>query len=175
METDMVICTRRIEWDSGHRVLGHGGKCCFLHGHRYAAKITVAADNLDSLGMVVDFSVIKKEVGGWIDENWDHNILLNSKDPLAVQSESKISGGTLDGCSIWQSQVGIFAGRKPFIFENINPTAEVIAERLFHETRRLLAPYKIRANMVEVYETPNCSAVFTAIQASEKAVTAKGS
>jgi 6-pyruvoyl-tetrahydropterin synthase len=24
--------TRRLEWDAGHRVLGHGGKCQFMHG-----------------------------------------------------------------------------------------------------------------------------------------------
>jgi len=68
----MIRITRKIEFDSGHRVLGHEGKCAHLHGHRYVAEITVESAGLDSLGRVVDFSVIKEKVGKWVDENWEY-------------------------------------------------------------------------------------------------------
>ena len=37
----MHEATRRIEWDMGHRVPEHGGKCRTPHGHRYVAEVTV--------------------------------------------------------------------------------------------------------------------------------------
>src|SRR5436853_739224 len=107
----MITITRRFEFDYGHRVLGHEGKCRHLHGHRGVAEVTVQGLELDSLGRVIDFSVLKREVGEWIDNNWDHNILLNTQDPLwqEVPEESLI-----------------FANRRPFLFGNRNPTAEYI-------------------------------------------------
>ena len=58
----MIEITRRLEFDAGHRVLGHEGKCKNLHGHRYSAEITVTAPDLDGLGRVIDFGVIKEKV-----------------------------------------------------------------------------------------------------------------
>ena len=83
----MPTVTRKLEWDSGHRVLNHGGKCRHLHGHRYVAEITVEATQLNDLGMVVDFSLIKERVGKWIDENWDHNFLAHPEDPILILSD----------------------------------------------------------------------------------------
>ena len=37
-----ITCTRRIEFDAAHRVMGHEGKCKHLHGHRYALEARVA-------------------------------------------------------------------------------------------------------------------------------------
>ncbi|RME25899.1 MAG: hypothetical protein D6798_07880, partial [Deltaproteobacteria bacterium] len=30
-----VTCTRRLEWDSMHRIPRHESKCRAFHGHRY--------------------------------------------------------------------------------------------------------------------------------------------
>jgi len=75
-----VNCTRRLTFSAGHRVLGHEGKCQFPHGHNYAAEITAEAIRLDPIGRVVDFSVIKRVVGEWIEQNWDHAFLVNTED-----------------------------------------------------------------------------------------------
>ena len=53
------IPERRHEWDAMHRIPLHESKCKAFHGHRYAAEITCQAEQLDHLGRVVDFSVIK--------------------------------------------------------------------------------------------------------------------
>lgn len=141
-----ISITRRLEWDYGHRVLGHEGKCKHLHGHRGVAEITVKAETLDSLGRVIDFSVIKKEVGGWIDANWDHSILLNPDDPLYQQCK----------------EMDVWGGKEPFLFEaglvfkaNTNPTAENMATFLLYKSVELLAPYHIQVLHIRVYETPN--------------------
>src|SRR5262249_14498003 len=63
METDTktgpVTCTRLLQFDAGHRVYQHEGKCANLHGHRYTAEITAQAEALDKIGRVIDFSVLK--------------------------------------------------------------------------------------------------------------------
>lgn len=131
--------TRRIEFDSGHRVYQHESKCAHLHGHRYVAEITVTSPKLDTLGRVVDFSVLKTEVGGWVDNNWDHNFLVHADDPLR---------GYLEG--------GDLHGRWPYVMKHGNPTAENIAHELFEVAVLLLEPYPITVKRVRVYETPNC-------------------
>ena len=104
----MITITRRLEFDYGHRVLGHEGKCRHLHGHRGAVEITVRGPRLDSIGRVIDFSEVKRLVGGWIDENWDHNLLLNPSDPLL----SRLEFGDVHGRRIYEMPLGN------------NPTAE---------------------------------------------------
>ena len=54
----MITCTRRIQFCAGHRVMGHEGKCRNLHGHNYVVFVTAQADELDSVGRVIDFSVL---------------------------------------------------------------------------------------------------------------------
>ena len=56
----MIECSRKIDFDAGHRVIGHKNKCQYLHGHRYSLEITATALELDELGMVADFVVLKK-------------------------------------------------------------------------------------------------------------------
>ena len=46
-------------------------------GHDYAR-----SPELDALGMVIDFSQIKRIVSGWIDDALDHRMLLHQDDPV---------------------------------------------------------------------------------------------
>lgn len=73
-------CTRKICFDAAHRVIGHESKCKNLHGHRYSLEITAKCKNLNDLGMVVDFGELKEIMKGWIDANFDHNIILSHED-----------------------------------------------------------------------------------------------
>ena len=74
--------TRKFTFDAAHRLINHKGKCANLHGHRYVAEITLQAKQLDELGMVVDFSEVKRIIGDWIDHRWDHNTILHPGDPF---------------------------------------------------------------------------------------------
>lgn len=136
-------CTRRIEFDAAHRVQGHEGKCRNLHGHRYSIEATFAARELDDLGRVVDFGVIKTVLGGWIDDNWDHTTILFDKD------------ATLGGAISAQTGQRIF-------YLPTNPTAENMAEYLLHTVcPQLFAQLPIRCITIRLYETPNCYAEAT--------------
>src|SRR6476661_8702181 len=78
----MFQVTRELHFCYGHRLLHYEGKCRNLHGHNGRAVITLETSALDSLGMVVDFSKIKKVVSAWLDANLDHRMLLHKDDPV---------------------------------------------------------------------------------------------
>lgn len=54
------------------------GACSRVHGHTYTVNITVAGDELDDSGFLVNFSVLKKLVHG----NYDHTLLNDHEDFL---------------------------------------------------------------------------------------------
>jgi 6-pyruvoyltetrahydropterin/6-carboxytetrahydropterin synthase len=137
----MVTCTRRLEWDSMHRIPLHESKCRAFHGHRYAAELTCIAPKLDDLGRVVDFGVVKQLVGTWIDDNWDHTAILMKTDPAA------------EAVAIANQNFG-----RPVYFLDGPPTAEVIVQELAKVAQKLLSPTGVQVQRIRLWETPNCSA-----------------
>ena len=130
--------TRRFQIDSGHRVLNHESKCANLHGHRYTIDLTVQGPQLDDLGRVIDFSVVKQLVGDWLDRNLDHGFLVHPEDPI-------IPALLEDGTKVFFMPVGLG-----------NPTAENLATLIATVSQKLLSPYTITVVAVRVWETPNC-------------------
>lgn len=136
-----VTCTRRIQFAAGHRVHRHESKCRNLHGHNYVAMLTAEADEgLDPLGRVIDFSVLKELVGGWIDRHWDHGFLVMRGDADA------------------QAALACVEGQKLYLLD-ANPTAENMALHLLHEVGpKVLEGTGVRLVRVELWETENCRA-----------------
>lgn len=124
----------------GHRVPLHDSKCKNLHGHRYAAEVSCAAEQLTEEGFVIDFGEIKRILGAWIDEHWDHNVVYQASDGLlAPMAQAHRSHGLRQ----W------YAIEAP-------PTAEHLARYLFDKAVELLADHRVRVTRVRIYETPNC-------------------
>jgi len=136
------IASRIIEFDAGHRVYGHESKCKNFHGHRYKVEIHCTAKQLDSIGRIIDFSKIKQEVGGWVDTNWDHTMILDERD--------KTLGELL------QQQ-----GNKPVFYMKENPTAENMSKFLYFKANELLETYNIKCTKIVLWETPNCFSIYT--------------
>lgn len=78
----IITATRYHDFCAGHRVTGHENKCAHLHGHNYRVHFTVQANQLDHLGRVMDFSVIKEKLCEWLEVNYDHKMLIWEHDPL---------------------------------------------------------------------------------------------
>jgi 6-pyruvoyltetrahydropterin/6-carboxytetrahydropterin synthase len=131
----MYRVTREITFCYGHRLLNYDGKCRHLHGHNGRAVLTLAAATLDGLGMVEDFTRLKRVVGGWIDETLDHKMLLHRDDPALPLLR----------------QLG-----EPVYVLDVNPTAENIARLIFDYTAGQGFP------VVEVglWETEACHASY---------------
>lgn len=137
-----IECTRRLEFDAGHRLRGHESKCRHLHGHRYVVEATFVAKELDEIGRTIDFGVVKEMLGSWIDENWDHGLLLHEDD--------KELGDVI--CDMLPYQ--------RIYYLPCNPTAENIARYLLDVVCvNLFLDEDCECTRVTVYETPNCSAV----------------
>ena len=134
---------RRIHFSAGHRLVGHEGSCAHLHGHNYVVFIH-ASGELDSVGRVIDFAVLKERVGGWILENWDHGFLVASHDEDARRAIAAFSSGGLK--------------QKAFVLDR-NPTAENIAQFLALDVSpRVLRGTGVKVNKIVVQETENCFA-----------------
>jgi len=141
----MITATRRIQFCAGHRVHGHEGKCAHLHGHNYVALITAKVrgsrgpDGLDALGRVIDFGILKERVGGWIDDHWDHGMILWRGDKAAHLACEPLHG-------------------KVYCHPT-NPTAENMAGHLlFDICPRLFADTRISITKIVLWETENCHA-----------------
>lgn len=120
----------------GHRVAGHESKCANIHGHNYRITFYCTAPQLDSLGRVIDFSVVKEKLCVWLEEKWDHKFLLWHMDVL-LPAMIELPGL----CQV------------PF-----NPTAEDMAQYLLE----VVGPYQLEGTgitlqKVVVEETRKCS------------------
>ena len=132
----MYRVTREIDFCYGHRLLNYEGKCRYLHGHNGKAVISIAGDELDDRGMVVDFSDIKQTVSTWIDSNLDHRMILHRDDPAVPMLE----------------ELG-----EPLYLLDENPTAENIAKLICTQSRALDVPIV----EVRLWETVHCYATYT--------------
>ncbi len=135
----MITCKRIHDFSAGHRVVGHQHRCRFLHGHNYRVTFECTAEELDALGRVIDFGVMKSQLCQWLEDNWDHRTLLWERDELVAQLDV----------------VADSIRTVPF-----NPTAENMADHLL----RVVGPVQlvdtgVTLNRVIVEETRKCSAV----------------
>lgn len=74
-------------FSSAHNLREYGGACERLHGHNWAVRVTVEAEKLDNLGMVLDFKLLKEKTEKVV-EGLDHRYLnevppFNEKNPTA--------------------------------------------------------------------------------------------
>jgi 6-pyruvoyltetrahydropterin/6-carboxytetrahydropterin synthase len=132
----MFRVSREIHFCYGHRLLNYDGKCRHLHGHNGKVVITLEGDRLDALGMVMDFSQIKRVVSRWIDETLDHTMLLHRDDPVLAMLLER--------------------GERVHVLD-VNPTAENIA--------KLIYDYAVGQGFpvaeVRLWETESCYATYS--------------
>ena len=106
-------------FSSGHALRGYKGKCENVHGHNYRVQVTLAGPQLDSIGLLVDFTELKRVVRGIIAEI-DHQF-LNDLEPFKTvnpsaenlakyfydettrQLNSMPDGARITGITIWET------------------------------------------------------------------------
>lgn len=74
MRAKSIRITKMFTFDSAHRLEEYEGKCCHLHGHTYKLEVTVKGE-VDTSGMVFDFSVLKAVVNEQVLIHLDHKYL----------------------------------------------------------------------------------------------------
>jgi 6-pyruvoyltetrahydropterin/6-carboxytetrahydropterin synthase len=139
----MYQLTTEHSFDSAHFLAGYDGKCGNLHGHRWRVLLTVQSETLredrQQKGMCVDFAELKKDL----------RTELDALDHVLIIEQGSLRESTMKAMQEEQFQVV----EMPF-----RPTAENFA-RYFYELFTLKG-YPVAK--VEVYETPNNSAVYFA-------------
>ena len=131
----MFRVTQEIDFCYGHRLLNYDGKCRNLHGHNGRAVIVMESESLDTRGMVVDFSDIKKSLRTWINDNLDHRMILNENDPVLPYLREL---------------------NEPLHVVDQNPTAENIARLIFEQAQKEGFPVL----EVSLWETPKAFASY---------------
>lgn len=122
--------------------MNHESKCATLHGHNGILWVhATPKKGLDSLGRVIDFSVLKEKIGGWIDTNWDHTTILFKDDVKTIEL---------------LEQAPKF---KDLFIMDANPTAENMAAYILREVcPKVLADTGVVAHKITFWETENCFA-----------------
>lgn len=137
----MYQLTTEHSFDSAHFLAGYDGKCGNLHGHRWRVLLTVQSETLredqQQKDMCVDFAELKKDL----------RTELDALDHVLIIEQGSLRESTMKALQEEKFQVV----EMPF-----RPTAENFA-RYFYELFTLKG-YPVAK--VEVYETPNNSAVF---------------
>ena len=73
-------------FSSGHALRGYKGKCENVHGHNYKVRVTLEGPQLDSVGLLYDFTHLKRvirEIVGGVDHKF-----LNDMAPFDVINPS---------------------------------------------------------------------------------------
>jgi 6-pyruvoyltetrahydropterin/6-carboxytetrahydropterin synthase len=115
------IVTSR-EFAAAHQLRLYDGTLEPLHGHNWRVAVTVASENLDSIGVVMDFHELARLVDKVVGPM--HNRHLNELEPFA----------------------------------KLKPSAENVALVI---ARGLRLPEQVKLRRVEVWETPQNSAVYS--------------
>ena len=107
-------------FSAAHRLSGYKGKCEKLHGHNWRVRLSVAGNELDSNGLLFDFSGLKKLLGNILSK-LDHEDLslvapFNKINPsaeniarhifdraAAVLRSKKYTRLRIEAVSVWES------------------------------------------------------------------------
>jgi 6-pyruvoyltetrahydropterin/6-carboxytetrahydropterin synthase len=105
-----------------HRLYETPGKCENIHGHSMYVSLEIEGD-IDSKGMVLglDFGDVKKLFRTFLDNGYDHRLLLNQNDPWAGMFSMGQAGKGLDQPDMHLPGLAIM---------NNDPTTENIAAEI---------------------------------------------
>ncbi len=113
------IC-KTYSFEAAHQLRNYEGDCARLHGHHWEVSVCIEGQELDAIGMLLDFGDVKVAIQATIG-HYDHNF-LNEIPP----------------------------------FDEINPTAELIARTIFRALHDRIPQLAATARLVyvQVGESP---------------------
>ncbi len=82
----MFEVTVEAGFSSGHYLRNYRGKCENPHGHNYKVLVTLAGEELDGAGLLLDFKLLKQVVRPVV-ERLDHQ-MINDLEPFTTLNPS---------------------------------------------------------------------------------------
>ena len=124
------------QFSAAHSLDNYKGKCEALHGHNWKVEVLASSLKLNSSGMVMDFSDLKKITSNVLEELDHHH--LNELDYFSAEGEtSPQSGG-----------------------KGQNPSSEEIAKYIFDKLKDEIAAKGCKLEKVRVWETDSSCAAY---------------
>ncbi|MCA9618046.1 MAG: 6-carboxytetrahydropterin synthase [Myxococcales bacterium] len=165
----MYTITSSIFIHFGHHVRGHDGPCISLHGHTWKFEITVAAEELDNQGFIVDFDKLQANVLDPCHQLLDHSLALGAATWEETAKDLETLGRTLVAsrretignlgepqCALEGELLGARnerpGGIKVSVFP-FTPTSERLAKWLFDVAQKRGADERVSIHSARVFET----------------------
>lgn len=102
-------------FSAAHQLRGYNGDCSNLHGHNYRITVTVRSNELDRIGIALDFRKLKQELDALLEE-YDHRNLselpefqeLNPTSEVLARTIYRRMGERMNGgpIRVWKVRVG---------------------------------------------------------------------
>jgi len=124
---------KEVQIDTSHRLLHYEGKCANLHGHRWKVEVWMEGEPDQKTQILIDYSLIKKVIN-----KYDHQIILNSEDPMVPR----------------------ISEFHPVVTTPGDPTSELIAVLIRDDLYAVCKDYGIKATVpkIRVWESPTSCA-----------------
>ena len=133
----------------GHRQWRDKGHCAWVHGYGRYIQFTFEGE-LDERQWVMDFGDLR-DVKQWLEEQWDHRLLLASDDPHLGQFKNMHALGTMS-INVMDVDKGWGPGIESsckFVYDHVQP---IIAQK---------TNGRVTLTKVEIWEHERNSAVYT--------------
>lgn len=115
--------TKRIgPISTGHRQWKHNGHCAWIHGYGRIVQLTFGCHELDDKTWAVDFGGLKP-VKQFIEDAWDHRLLLASNDPYLEQIKAleEFNIVNVNVMDVTKGHSPGIEGSCKFLYDNIQP------------------------------------------------------
>lgn len=87
----LITCSKRYDnLPFAHRQPNHAGHCRLIHGHNWSFEFEFVGPP-DKCGFVVDFGDLKW-LRQWLEQRFDHTLVLNDSDPDLFHLEQCLGG-----------------------------------------------------------------------------------
>ncbi|MDR3625364.1 MAG: 6-carboxytetrahydropterin synthase [Ignavibacteriaceae bacterium] len=124
---------KEFNWEMGHRLPEHFGKCKNIHGHSYKMLVEIEGDVLEN-GMVMDYYHLRDVIDPII-ERMDHAFLVYKEDTSVIEFLERMNSKR--------------------VVVDFQSTVENITRYFLDEIKKTKLPSNIRKVKVRVCETPD--------------------
>ncbi len=124
---------KEFNWEMGHRLPDHFGKCKNIHGHSYKMLVEIDGDVMEN-GMVMDYYHLKDAIEPLV-EKMDHAFLVYHEDKTVIDFLEKMNSKR--------------------VVVDFQSTVENITKFFLDEIKKVKMPSNIHKVKVRVCETPD--------------------
>ena len=125
---------------TGHRQWRDDGHCSYIHGYGRHVRLTFEASTLDKCGWVMDFGDLK-DIKNWIEDEWDHRVLIAADDPLIPQLKELEEVGGINLNILPEGYLPGIEESCRYLYDKLSPIIQRKTNNRVHITR------------VEIWET----------------------